>query len=147
MAINTKEHEEWMNQYSVIRVPSLELEDLLISTIGKINADYVTFISSNDFYLIEDALEKTLQQLQEQRADCAMTDFSRLEDGMFHFYRCDPGLHGIVTSNNILPYMRKNQNFRILSCLVMHRDILQKLLSHDLSHSEQRLIYSRIYHL
>ena len=125
----------------ICELSELTLSKMLTSMNRMNNTDFVTFISSKDFYLKEDALENTLQQLQEQRADCTITDFSRLEDGVFHFYQCDPGLHGIVTSNNILPYMRKKQNFRMMSCLVMHRDILPKLITHDLRDSEQRLIY------
>ena len=131
-----------LNKQEQIReLSTCSLSEMLTAMNRMVNTDFVTFISSKDFYLKEDALEKTLNQLQEQRADCAITDFTRLEEGMFHFYQCDPGLHGIVTSNNILPYMRKNQNFRMMSCLVMHRDILPKLITHDLRDSEQRLIY------
>ena len=102
---------DFNKQEQIRELSTCSLSEMLTAMNRMVNTDFVTFISSKDFYLKEDALEKTLNQLQEQRADCAITDFTRLEEGMFHFYQCDPGLHGIVTSNNILPYMRKIKIF------------------------------------
>lgn len=103
--------------------------------------DYITFLSAADFYLKEKALVACLTELTAKQADMGVANLVTLVDGTFQFKANPTNLHGLITTNNILPYMRIYEAFRGIEEALFSRELLAAVVAEHAVTSEQRLLY------
>lgn len=103
--------------------------------------DYITFLSAADFYLKEKALATCLTELTAKQADMGVANLVTLVDGTFQFKANPTNLHGLITTNNILPYMRIYEAFRGIEEALFSRELLAAVVAEHAVTSEQRLLY------
>ena len=121
------------------------LEELVALTYHQAKGDWVTFMQSKDFILQDDALVKCMQELAVRDVDMGVANLITLDSGQFEFIWHKKSMSGLVTTNNILPYMRFFKSFQNIWGLFLKKTLLEKLVGQDLKDSKQELLYQAVH--
>lgn len=121
------------------------LEELVALTYHQAKGDWVTFMQSKDFILQDDALVKCMQELAVRDVDMGVANLITLDSGQFTFIWHSKSMSGLVTTNNILPYMRVFKSFQNIWGLFLKKTLLEKLVAQDLKDSKQELLYQAVH--
>lgn len=103
--------------------------------------EFISILEAENFYLDEQALAKNLADLATNKADLGVAPLVVLDQGTFYFKTNPTNVHKLVTTNNIIPYMRLFEAFRYVQGSLFSRELLVDVLAEQAVKTEQQLLY------
>lgn len=103
--------------------------------------EFISILEAENFYLNEQALAKNLADLATNKADLGVAPLVVLDQGTFYFKTNPTNVHKLVTTNNIIPYMRLFEAFRYVQGSLFSRELLVDVLAEQAVKTEQQLLY------
>lgn len=91
--------------------------------------EFISILEAENFYLNEQALAKNLADLATNKADLGVAPLVVLDQGTFYFKTNPTNVHKLVTTNNIIPYMRLFEAFRYVQGSLFSRELLVAVLA------------------
>lgn len=103
--------------------------------------EFISILEAENFYLNEQALAKNLADLATNKADLGVAPLVVLDQGTFYFKTNPTNVHKLVTTNNIIPYMRLFEAFRYVQGSLFSHELLVDVLAEQAVKTEQQLLY------
>lgn len=139
IVFSTNEQDKSVEKW--VEVPDIEWKTIFEKGSQVVSNQRMTFIQTKDFLMEGDGLQKTLSRMNELKADVAVTNIVELKEGIFYFHSLQQGNFSTITTNNIIPYMRRFFEMRMIYGMILEKNILINILQKENVDSQQRLIY------